>query len=476
MSKIIAISKEKLKSKMIKYLKDNYDNIVPVLRSFGIINYLPLYKDEILKDFVDGYSKAVKNNKNLEIKTFVNDNIEKILKQYKDDFEDYLMDKSYQMMMDFCDKNNIDDHGIQGEIFDRCNNEIPQTLYDIPFDKNVDLIIEDKVNEIIDSVVKSASNIETNNEQNDTKDNTTKQDNNEQNNDIEENDTTEDSQENNNTKNNDNLYKEYNISYTKDNYEEVDKALKELKDSIEQYNAGSSNKIFINFVNKDIHAKIKQKNMIKISRLRKSAGNSIWEILRELNFDINWINNTQNNNDVVIYYEGSIDENGFNYTNKNNFIVYYDGPKTAKKITRLKKLAEETPLLPAPEEILLLPAPSNFYVILSDAIGYAIDSNASSVEEACPYIKLFNDFASAEKWLLEQKPQIINRDGNNIPDDGEVWNKYYTKLYEELYNNDKIPKIEIENYNLMINISDNKDAIEIYNKWFDKYKDLFNRG
>lgn len=263
--------------------------------------------------------------------------------------------------------------------------------------------------------------------------------------------------------NNDNVFDEYIINYTIDEYEQMELALTDLKNMINDYNVKNpSNKINMNIIDNTIHAKINRR--IIVSRLKKSAANSIWELLRELNFDFNWIQNNQNNGVTATFYEGRLEQNGISYSNIQHFIVYYDAPIVAMYNGRLKKLAEQ---------ILLLPEPNSYYVILNDAFSCSVNNSKTDVEQACSGIKRFSNFVDAEKWLLSEKELIVAREGNSIPNDNSVWKKYEENIYSNYYNETRsVPSNEKTEYSIIISLSNTSDAKDLYKKWEKKYESL----
>ena len=256
----------------------------------------------------------------------------------------------------------------------------------------------------------------------------------------------------------DNNIKNKNLKYTLDNNDKINEALNELIKNMKD------NNIYINIRNNLIHSKL---NYLCLTKTASETG--LWKLLTDLNFNKQWISSlTSNNGIIATYYEGDITENGLQQNGLYDYILYYDAPITANINHRLIKTSDET------TKQLFLPQPNNYYAILNEALNYNTKTDANNIESANPFIKKFTNFESAQKYILSQKPDIIERDGQGLSND-KTWNEYNKKIYEKynkLLQNSNVDNT-INNYDITIDYTDNTKANEIYNKWYNKYKNLF---
>lgn len=455
-----AISSSQLEDVLENYLNDSMDEILKKLEDNDILNIFNIKQHDIINKLVDKFINIkLKNNElssNDKTKIF-NYSIELMRKESEKIMDMYFYKATNIAKTILKDGFNIEDQAAQEKYI----KQIEKRLFDylsVNFNMTGNYPKDNNFKDYIVNQVKEKINKEDK---------------------IQTKDTIEDNP--NNTNNNvttTNLYKEYNIDYTIEDYDVADNALQDLKNMINEHNVNNPNdQVSINIIDNLVHAKIRDMRKITAkNRLKKIAGNSIWELLKELNFNFDWIQQNQSNGVTATYYEGTIDSNGINYSNIQHFIVYYNGPTTGSNI-RLKKVADQLLLDDPNKDILLLsaPKPNYYYVITADSFGKSINLEAKSIESAVDGVKEMSDFSSAEKWLLDHKSNIIARDGNSIPDDGGIWDNFYKDVYEKVYkdNGNSIPQIKREDYELTISISDTESGKKIYNEWLKKYKDIF---
>lgn len=452
-------SKKAKISEVLQVLNKNSDKIKGELVDGKFYDLFDICVDEVAE-------QIVKEKKDKKEEVIIQTAID-ILKDRSIDMVDNLSNKRYNTIRKFVyEYDNMEDNRDASALIDNISNVVDDSFYDFinEFIKNehkeptiadFEDYIEYFVDMIVGEYLKEQENADT----------TDINENSEVNNSDELNDN-----QDSNSESNDNLFKEYNIEYSIEQYEDMDKAIQDLQSMVKDYNSKNpSTPININIIDNTIHASIKGRTIT--SELNKLAANSVWELLRELNFDFDWIQNNQQNGVTATFYEGQLTESGMTYNNTQHFIVYYDGPVVAKS-SRLKRVADQL-LLEAPEQPLLLPEPNYYYVILNDAFGCSIDKSSNDIEKACQGIKKFSNFADAEKWILSEKSSIVAREGNSIPDDGGTWKKHEESIYEDYYNETgTVPSNQKTEYSITISLSNTTDAKNLYKEWEQKYKNI----
>lgn len=238
----------------------------------------------------------------------------------------------------------------------------------------------------------------------------------------------------------------FNVEYsdTEDTKEAFEELKSEMKD-VDQFNITDV---------KTPQTGFKNSRLKKIANKKILAVQDLFAYLRNNGFDINLVQNGM----IATYYEGF---NPFILNGLADTIFYYDNTTTAKKDSRLKKLAEGEGL-PAPEPQLALPA-GNLepgYYIVTEGPGHHKE----------------NSFEEAEKWLIDNRKDVVVREViNNSYITGNVWEEHEKKIYEKIneMRYEDGPKQDMNYKAVQITIPDDPQYIEIYNNWLNKYKNLF---